>query len=482
MNTLKNKIENYLSKYCVFIFAIITFLIILFHVPYWDETHAFIISRLKIGEIFALTRVEGHTMFWYLILKPFSSLNLYPYSMSIINWIFCVSAIWVLWKKSPFSVISKTFITFSVPFLFYYGPIARCYSVGILILFLICSLWCERFQKPILFSSLIVLAANTSVLVMIGSFFIGLIYIFEIFKKLEKKQTAAVFLIFLLGVALILVQFLGVEAGLKAQYGYIIWQMLRRILIFPLGNNPLAFLLHLACFVGFYYYFYLAFKKSKKAFFFMASIFTLLTFLFLKVYSGSYWNHYFYYVYFIVVFWVFNKELLSNKFSKLLFNVILFLCMFPLAILETNKMETTHTSNSKNVALQILNNNEYKNAKLYTLEWWSELAPGALAYLAKEKVYIYDLHNRKRTSFESVKDIFKMEHEIIDFDEFYKNMDKNSYLLTKGSLFNQKFKYLLSYMADNGDYVFETLKHKYLLKSIEENKQTGMNVYKISEL
>ena len=117
MNTLKNKIENYLSKYCVFIFAIVTLFIILLHVPYWDETHAFYISRLKLSEIFAITRVEGHTMLWYLILKPFSSLKLYPYSMSIINWIFCVSAIWVLWKKSPFSVISKTFITFSVPFL-----------------------------------------------------------------------------------------------------------------------------------------------------------------------------------------------------------------------------------------------------------------------------------------------------------------------------------------------------------------------------
>ena len=482
MNTLKNKIENYLSKYCIFIFAIITFLIILLHVPYWDETHAFYISRLKLDEIFALTRIEGHTMLWYLILKPFNSLNLYPYSMSVINWLFCLGAMSVLWKKAPFGVYSKTFITFSVPFLYYFSPIARCYSVGILFLFLICSLWEDRFKKPYLFSSLIILAANTSLLLMISSFFIGLIYLFEIFKRLNKKQVLIIFAIFLFGAILILAQFIGVKTELKTTYGYIVWQMMRRFLIFPLGNNPLAFLFHLVCCIGFYYYFFLAFKKSKKAFFFMLFLFLSLTFLFLKVYSGSYWNHYFYYVYFLVVFWIFNKELLSNKFSKILFNLILFFAMFPLAILETNKMEITHTSKAKAVAEQIINNEDYKKAKLYTLEWWSELAPGALVYLAKENIHIYDLHNRNRISFQSIKDIFKMEHEIIDFDEFYINMDKNSYLLTKGSLFKQKFKNLAVITDKNGDYIFQTINKKYLLKLIEENKQTGMNVYKVSEL
>lgn len=156
--------------------------------------------------------------------------------------------------------------------------------------------------------------------------------------------------------------------------------------------------------------------------------------------------------------------------------------MFPLAVLETNRMDITHTSSAKNVARQIIENDEYKKAKLYTLEWWSDLAPGALMYLMKEDIYIYDLHNRKRTSFESIKDIFRMEHEIIDFDKFYKNMDKNSYLLTKGGLLNQKFKRMVADLLTTGDYVFETPKKRYLLKLIEENKKTGMNVYKVSEI
>ena len=58
MNTLKAKINNYLSKNCIFIFAIVTFLIMLNRVPFWDETHAFSIARLKLEEIFYITRIE----------------------------------------------------------------------------------------------------------------------------------------------------------------------------------------------------------------------------------------------------------------------------------------------------------------------------------------------------------------------------------------------------------------------------------------
>ena len=137
MNTVKNKLNNYLSKYSILVFAIITLLIIFNRVPFWDETHAYEIARLKLSEIFYLTRIEGHTAFWYLILKPFSNLKLYPYSMLIINWLFCLTSIFILWKKAPFSPIIKTLITFSTPFLLYFATVARCYSIGILFLFLI---------------------------------------------------------------------------------------------------------------------------------------------------------------------------------------------------------------------------------------------------------------------------------------------------------------------------------------------------------
>ena len=273
MNTLKNKIDNYLSKYGFFIFAIITFLIILIRVPFWDETHAFEIARLKLSEILYLTRIEGHNALWYLILKPFSNLNLYPYSMLIINWFFGIGAIYVLWKKAPFSPIAKTLISFSVPFLQYYATVARCYSIGILFLFLICALYKDRFKKPILFALLIGLCANTSILAAIGVFFIGLLFLFDILFEIKKqsfskKDLVYVILIFFITAILLIAQFIGNRAP-DLEFEDLFFVSLLDFAFFPVGVPLIPATLRIIGTITLYTYIYLAFKYEKRGLFFI---------------------------------------------------------------------------------------------------------------------------------------------------------------------------------------------------------------------
>ena len=332
MNTLKIKIENFLSKYCIYIFAIITLLIFLSHTPFWDETHAFEIARLKLSQIFYLTRIEGHPILWYLILKPFSSLKLYPYSMWIINWLFSVGAIYVLWKKAPFSPLIKTFITFSVPIVWIYTPIARCYTIGILLLFLICANYEKRFEKPILYSFLIVLASNTSILATIGSFYLGLIYFFEIIAKtikssFSKKNFLLVFLIFLLCSFLFLVQFASTRQP-DLLFAEQFFRSVMNFTLLPVNIKIFPAILRIFGMITIYYFIFLGFKNDKKGLFFISATYLTLTYLFLNIYSGSQWNHCFYFIYFIIFMWIFGKNFLTNKFSKFLFFIILFLFMF----------------------------------------------------------------------------------------------------------------------------------------------------------
>ncbi|MBQ4647259.1 MAG: hypothetical protein IJB79_07915 [Candidatus Gastranaerophilales bacterium] len=486
MNTLKAKINKYLNKNCIFIFAVITFLIMLNRVPFWDESHAFSIARLDLKEIFYLTRIEGHTFLWYLLIKPFSSLNLYPWSMWIINWLFCLGAIFVLWKKAPFSPIAKALMTFSTPFLYYFAPVARCYSIGIFLLFLICALYKYRFKKPFLFSSLIIICANTSILAAFGVFYIGLIYVYDLILKIKKKTFSlkkfySVIAIFLTGSLVMILQFIGARKPIIDDR-QAVWDVLSRASVLPWAENIFPFVLHLICSIGFYYFAFLTYKNSKRAFFFISGVYLSLTYLFLMIYQGSHWNYYFYYIYFIVLFWLFKKQILKNKFSKILFITILFLFIFPKAVLESGKMDLIYASKSKLIAKEISQNKTLKNSKLYTLEWWSDLSPGAIVYLEKEKIYIYDWHNRKTTSFESIKDIFKMEKELIDFDDFYQNMDKNGYLLSMGIMFEQNFVNMLVMPQQNGDYIFKTDKKSYLLKMIIKPEKTDLAVFKISEI
>lgn len=486
MNTWKTKINNYLSKYCLFIFAIITLLIMFHRVPFWDETHAFNIARLNLSEIFYLTRIEGHPTLWYLILKPFSGLNLYPWSMFIINWLFCLGALFVMWKKAPFSPIIKTFITFSTPFLYYFAPVARCYSLGLLFLFLICAYYKKRFKKPYFFATLISITANTSILAGIGAFYIGLIFLHDLILKVKNKTISTKILfnvigIFALCLIILILQFFNIRK-LTPESPDLVLNAILNFAIFPHGTSLFPFILHIIVAIAFYYFTFVIFKNSKRGLFFALGTFGTLTYIFLKMYSGSHWNHYFYFIYFIMLFWIFKKQLLRNKFSKILFTTILFLFIFPKAVLETGKMDLIYASKSDLIAKQIIENPNYKNAKLYTLEWWSDLFPGASLYLAKEGINIYDLHNRNKRSFEGLKNIFYIKDELIDFDNFVKNMDKNSYLLTAGSLFEQKFSSMLVIPKENGDFIFQTKTKKYLIKQIEDRKKTGIGFYKISEI
>ena len=75
-----------------------------------------------------------------------------------------------------------------------------------------------------------------------------------------------------------------------------------------------------------------------------------------------------------------------------------------------------------------------------------------------------------------------MEYELIDFDKFYQDMDKNSYLLSMDSLFKQNFTNLIVMEQKNGDYIFKTENNSYYLKMVLQPKDTNLTVYKISEI
>ena len=190
------------------LFGILTFIITYYRIPFWDETHAFEIARLDFLQILYLTRIEGHNILWFLILKPFSSLKLYPYSMYFINWLFCFSAVLVLWKKAPFNFWIKLSIIFSTPFIFYFGTVARCYSIGLLFLFLICAEFKNSYKKPYLISILLFLCSNTSILAFIPCFYLWIMFLFQSFKK-KTKNISGLISIFVINLIFIFIQFFG---------------------------------------------------------------------------------------------------------------------------------------------------------------------------------------------------------------------------------------------------------------------------------
>lgn len=474
IEVLKDNFKRYYPYVAVFIFAVITLFILFIRIPFWDEAHQIEIARLNLFQIIKITRVIGHPFLWYFMIKPLSNPNWYPYPVYLFNWIFCMGAIIVLWKKAPFDMLTKTLITFSAPFVLYFAPVARCYSLGIFLLFILCVLYDTKDKHPYLYSFLIVLCANTSVMAMVGSFYLGLLFIYDLFRK-KSSALVSVLIVFAICSLLILFQFCGVQKPYSVGSLDFLYQIFHFVIL-PKGANIKAFMLHLFSSLMFYTIPFYCFKKSKEALFFIFGTFLTLSIIFIFEYNGSYWNHYFYYIYLIAMFWIFYKKMSENKFIKTLFMLILFMFCFRGAIFGTFA-DLPYSSNSRTIAKTIIKKPDLKNAKLYVLRGWSDISPGADVYLLKEGIHLYDIHNRKKTSYESLKEIYILNNELIDFDYLYKNMEKNSYILSNSDLRANKYVNTLIY-KDNDDYYMKTSKNMYYLKNIESRPDIGLYIFK----
>ena len=130
------------------VWVLVTLLRVAFHQPWYAESHAYMLAQnYSILDLIAEMRVEGHLLIWYLLIMPFAKLKLwYPYPMLIINWIFAFVALLLMWKKAPFHPVTKAIITFSYPFLAELPVVARCYSIGVMLLVIITSLYHKSYM------------------------------------------------------------------------------------------------------------------------------------------------------------------------------------------------------------------------------------------------------------------------------------------------------------------------------------------------
>lgn len=184
--------KNKLFLICVIVWVLVTLLRVAFHQPWYAESHAYMLAQnYSILDLIAEMRVEGHLLIWYLLIMPFAKLKLwYPYPMLIINWIFAFVALLLMWKKAPFHPVTKAIITFSYPFLAELPVVARCYSIGVMLLVIITSLYHKSLKHPIWYSVLIFLCANTSVMALFGVTAFGIIFVCDLIKGALNNEVS----------------------------------------------------------------------------------------------------------------------------------------------------------------------------------------------------------------------------------------------------------------------------------------------------
>ena len=364
----------------------------LIRIPWADEVNAWnIAAYVDFFDLFKVSKVEGHLFIWYALLMPFAKNNLfYPYSMFFVNWIFAFAAVIVMWKYSPFNSLTKFFVTFSYPVMFH-AVFARCYSVGIFLLFLIASIYSKRLKHPLIYSLLIILAANTSVMALAGASVLGILFIYDLLKykngvNINNKTLSLSLAILLLGGVMVLLQLINFSVPFYAVRGdeVTFYQNFSRFFfkknIIYLLNSALYFLLLLGA-INF-------FRKNYKPLVFLLLTYMFLISVFAFVYCGFNWHFSFFYIYFIISVWMYCSEIgIKTMFHK--YYMILFLCFcFTLCLLpkDYKNMRGTHEYFKDYL---IKNINEYKNSKLFVAPNYSYINE-VFPYIEKYKLDIYN--------------------------------------------------------------------------------------------
>ena len=431
---MKEKILKFLP---LILFAALTFCLMFLRPPFWDEANAWMISKsFNLIELFKIEKYDGHLFIWHFLLMPFSKNDLfYPYSMYILNWIFCILSMFVFWKFAPFKQIEKTLITFSFPIFWYFAQVARCYSIGLLFLFLILTLWKERTKKPILISFLLILLANTSAMALIGAFSLGLIFIFDILKeKIDKKNLIYSFLILFFGAMLVYIQLFGAEYKLFELYkNDFISRIITFFFIFEIGDtNPFIFIfskiLSAVIFINLFFA-PLYLKNSKSGLLFFIVSYSLMLSLFIFKYPGSWWHYLFFFIFLIAAIWLkrieTNKKGVFEKPFNILFFILISLLFFETFIFKIEKYPYVYFGEGKEIANVIKKNGLFENVdKVVALDYFNDISVGINPYFKNLKMY--DVFGHQRYTPDGYKNNIYNHKNQINYNNIYNILDKNS--------------------------------------------------------
>lgn len=357
--------NNKLAIFCMLLYAIITLCRLFSHTPWFDEAHAYTIAeQLTFFDMLKYVKNEGHFFLWQAMLFPFAKLHLYPYPMLILNWLFCTLSLVLMWWKCPIDNRLKVLITFSSPIIWCYALIARCYSVGIFLLFLLAFLYDKKLKYPKTYALLLVLCANTSIVALFGATAFGLLFLYDLFKtkKLDIKNNVTIGSILLFGAIIILYQLLNIgywESTVGHRTLHLSVKIFRNTFVYNRLLPNLMFLGLFAVFIFKYLW------QNKKVFFFYTFSSFFLLVLSTGVYPCHYWHTYFFYIFLIVAFWLMNNETATGNLKRNAFISFGILSFF--LVLHTPQMSNysfIYKSYTKDLIKFIENDDNLKNAQI----------------------------------------------------------------------------------------------------------------------
>jgi hypothetical protein len=146
-------------------YLMVAIVAIVHHEMWRDEYQTWLVvsQSHSILDLWNNSQYEGHALLWHFLLFIITQFTQNPLSMQLVHMALAASAILIMAVSSPFTRLQKILLTFGYFLLYEYAVISRYYVLTVLLLFIALSLFHNSQRKPILFSIVLFLLANTSI-------------------------------------------------------------------------------------------------------------------------------------------------------------------------------------------------------------------------------------------------------------------------------------------------------------------------------
>ncbi len=193
MNKFSSGIKNNSNFFLIVLFlfyCMVTIITVFRHEVWIDEAQAWLVAQ-KLSPLGVLKeiQIEGHPALWYFIIMPFAKLRFDVLSMQLISVFTMIFATGLLIWKSPFNFLTKLAIVLSPCYLYWLPDVARSYSLVALLIFALAIYWNRQKEHPYIFSIILILLANTHILMFALCFSVFLCFLFENLKDFCESKS-----------------------------------------------------------------------------------------------------------------------------------------------------------------------------------------------------------------------------------------------------------------------------------------------------
>lgn len=180
------------------IFVLFSAVLLPEHEPWADEAHVWLVARdLSPLQIIQQMSFDGTPALWDFVVFPFAHFGAPYIWMQIIHLVIAAIAVFVFVRYAPFSKLFKILLIFSYWISHEYSIISRNYAITLLALFGVAALYKNRLEKPLLYSFIVAILANTSLQGLFFAAGIGALFFFDAVqaKKLRNSVPGLIIMI-----------------------------------------------------------------------------------------------------------------------------------------------------------------------------------------------------------------------------------------------------------------------------------------------